>query len=52
LREVEDWSSRAGGDGGRLTASVKLAAAAVAHVREKEREKEKRKKLALVLSTN
>jgi hypothetical protein len=37
LGEVEDWSSRAEGDGGRPTALVKSAA--VAHVREKEREK-------------
>jgi hypothetical protein len=53
LGEVEDWSSRVGGDGGRPAASVK-SAAAVARAREKEREKEreKRKKSAQVLSMN
>jgi phosphopantothenoylcysteine synthetase/decarboxylase len=44
LEEVEDWSSRTGGNGGRPAASVKLAAAVVARAREKEREKKKRKK--------
>jgi hypothetical protein len=33
LGDVEDWSSRAGGDGGRL-------AVAVVHAREREREEE------------
>jgi hypothetical protein len=53
LGEVEDRSSRVGGDGGRPAASVKSAAAA-AHAREKEREKEreKRKKSAQILSMN
>jgi hypothetical protein len=50
LREVEDQSSRARGDGGRPAASVKSAVAAVA--REREKEKEKRKKSMRVLSTN
>jgi hypothetical protein len=53
LGEVEDRSSRAGGDGESLAALVKsTAAAAVTRAREKEREKEKRKKSARVLSTN
>jgi hypothetical protein len=52
LGEVEDRSSRARGDGGKLAASVKLAAAAVTCARERLREKEKRKKPARVLSTN
>jgi hypothetical protein len=50
LGEVEDWSLRAGGDGGRPAASVKSATAAVACAR--EREKEKRKKSAWVLNMN
>jgi hypothetical protein len=52
LGEVEDRSSRAGGNGERPTASVKSVAAAVALAREKEREKGKRKKSARVLSMN
>jgi hypothetical protein len=40
LGEVEDWSSRAGGDGGRLAVSVKSATVAVVHAREREREEE------------
>jgi hypothetical protein len=44
LEEVEDWSSRAGGNGGRPAASVKSVAAVVTRAREKEREKKKRKK--------
>jgi hypothetical protein len=40
LGEVEDQSSRAGGDGGRPAASVKSAVAAVACEREREREEE------------
>jgi hypothetical protein len=55
LGEVEDRSSRVGGDGGRPAASVK-SAAAVARAREKERERERererRKKSAQVLSMN
>jgi hypothetical protein len=54
LREIEDRSSRAGGDGGRPAASVKSAAVTVARAREreKEREKPKRKKPVRTLSTN
>jgi hypothetical protein len=40
LGEVEDWSSRAGGDGGRPAVSVKSAAAAVTHAGERERKRE------------
>jgi hypothetical protein len=42
LGEVEYRSSRAGGDGGRPTASMKSAATAVAraYVRERERKRE------------
>jgi hypothetical protein len=47
LREVEDRSSRAGGNGGRPAAAV-----VTLREREKEREKPKRKKPAQVLSTN
>jgi hypothetical protein len=49
LGEVEDWSSREGGDGGRPVVAVKSAAAAVAPC---AREKEKRKKPAQILSMN
>jgi hypothetical protein len=52
LGEVDDRSFRAGGDGGRPTASVKSVATTVARAQEKEREKEKKKKPTLVLSTN
>jgi hypothetical protein len=41
LGEVEDQSSRAGGDGRRPATLVKSAVAAVASAREKEREKER-----------
>jgi hypothetical protein len=40
LGEVEDRSSRARGDGGRLAVSVKLAVAAVTHARERKRREE------------
>jgi hypothetical protein len=40
LGEVEDRSSRAGGDGGWPAASVMLAAVARACVRERERKRE------------
>jgi hypothetical protein len=39
LGEVEDWSSRARGDGGWPAASVKSAAVARACVRERERKR-------------
>jgi hypothetical protein len=52
LGEVEDRSSRVGGDGGKPAASVKSTAAAVARAREKEREEENRKKPARVLRMN
>jgi hypothetical protein len=51
LGEVDDRSLRAGGDGGRPTASMKSVATTVG-AQEKEREKEKRKKPTRVLSTN
>jgi hypothetical protein len=40
LEEVEYRSSRAGGDGGRPTVSVKSVAAAVVRARERERKRE------------
>jgi hypothetical protein len=51
LGEIEDRSSRVGGDGGRLATSMKSKAAVVT-CQEKEREKEKMKKLTRVLSMN
>jgi hypothetical protein len=40
LGEIEDRSSRAGGDGGRPAASVKSAAVTVARAREREGKRE------------